>query len=414
MRRVASFVLRNWPLKLGAILLATVLYSGLVLGQNVRTWTGELPVDAIRPPVGATLLSDLVPVTVIRYRAPLDVGVLSPDSFRATVDLSRVEARPGGPPTRVPVTVVALDQRVQVVDFEPHELEVRLDPVALRQLPVTVTLGSVPEGLNVGPPQTEPSSVSIRGASSRVEAVSGVVARVTIDASALNIDREIDLIAVDANGNQVLNLVIDPQRARVRIAVARQLANRTLPVVPQLIGEPAPGYRITSVTVEPLIITISGEEATVTRLETAPTEPIDVSGRTTDLEAMVGFALPDDVSVSGTDQVRVVLTIAAERGSQTYRAGVVLEGTQPELAYLLATTQVSVTFGGLISDLAVLDGATITALADVSALTPGSHLLTLSVVPPPGLELLAISPAQVTLTIEAAADLPSAGPTVSP
>lgn len=414
MRRVASFVLRNWPLKLGAILLATVLYSGLVLGQNARTWTGELPVDAIRPPAGATLLSDLFPVTVIRYRAPLDVGVLSPDSFRATVDLSRVEARPGGPPTRVPVTVVALDQRVQVVDFEPHELEVRLDPVALRQLPVTVTLGSVPEGLNVGPPQTEPSSVSIRGASSRVEAVSGVVARVTIDASALNIDREIDLIAVDANGNQVLNLVIDPQRARVRIAVARQLANRTLPVVPQLIGEPAPGYRITSITVEPLIITISGEEATVTRLETAPTEPIDVSGRTTDLEAMVGFALPDDVSVSGTDQVRVVLTIAEERGSQTYRVGVVLEGTQPELAYLLATTQVSVTFGGLISDLAVLDGATISALADVSALAPGSHLLTLSVVPPPGLELIAISPAQVTLTIEAAADLPSAGPTVSP
>lgn len=401
MRRVASFVLRNWPLKLGAILLATVLYSGLVLGQNARTWTGELPVDAIRPPAGATLLSDLFPVTVIRYRAPLDVGVLSPDSFRATVDLSRVEARPGGPPTRVPVTVVALDQRVQVVDFEPHELEVRLDPVALRQLPVTVTLGSVPEGLNVGPPQTEPSSVSIRGASSRVEAVSGVVARVTIDASALNIDREIDLIAVDANGNQVLNLVIDPQRARVRIAVARQLANRTLPVVPQLIGEPAPGYRITSITVEPLIITISGEEATVTRLETAPTEPIDVSGRTTDLEAMVGFALPDDVSVSGTDQVRVVLTIAEERGSQTYRAGVVLEGTQPELAYLLATTQVSVTFGGLISDLAVLDGATISALADVSALAPGSHLLTLSVVPPPGLELIAISPAQVTLTIQA-------------
>ena len=35
----AIFVLRNWPLKLGAILLATVLYSGLVLSQNVRRST---------------------------------------------------------------------------------------------------------------------------------------------------------------------------------------------------------------------------------------------------------------------------------------------------------------------------------------------------------------------------------------
>ena len=40
-RRVTDFLLRNWPLKLGAIILATVLYSGLVLGQNVRTWTGR-------------------------------------------------------------------------------------------------------------------------------------------------------------------------------------------------------------------------------------------------------------------------------------------------------------------------------------------------------------------------------------
>lgn len=250
MRRVTDVLLRNWPLRLGAIVLATLLYSGLVLGQNVRTWTGELPVDAIRPPADATLLSDLDPVTLIRFRAPLDVGVLSPASFRATVDLSQVEARPGGPAVSVPVTVIALDQRVQIVDYQPQLLEVRLDPVEVRQMPVTVTLGAVPEGLNIGPPQTEPSSVTVRGASSRVDAVSAVVARVAIDASALNVDREIELIAVDANSNQVTNIDIDPERARVRITVARELANRTLPVVPQLTGTPAAGYRITSVTYE--------------------------------------------------------------------------------------------------------------------------------------------------------------------
>ena len=53
MRRVADLIFRNWPLKLGAVVLATILYSGLVLGQNVRTWTGTLPVDVIRPPAGA-------------------------------------------------------------------------------------------------------------------------------------------------------------------------------------------------------------------------------------------------------------------------------------------------------------------------------------------------------------------------
>lgn len=399
MRRIGNFLLRNWPLRLGAILLATVLYSGLVLGQNVRTWTGELPVDAIRPPAGATLLSDLDPVTIIRYRAPIEVGALSPDSFRATVDLSRVDARPGGPAQPVPVTVVALDQRIQIVDYQPQQLEVRLDPVEVRQMPVTVTLGSVPEGLNVGPPQTEPSSVTVRGASSRVDSVSTVVARVAIDASALNVDREIDLVAADGNGNQVPNVEIEPARARVRIAVARELANRTLPVVPQLVGNPAAGHRITSVVVEPLVVTVSGEEVIVTRLESAPTEPLDIEGRTTDLEAMVGLALPDDISVSGSDQVRMILTIAPAQGSQTFRAGVVLDGEDPNLIYSLATSQVAVTFGGTLVDLDTLDAGQLQATVDVAGLDPGTHIVAVEVAPPADLQLIAVSPEQTAITV---------------
>jgi len=398
-RRVTDFLLRNWPLRLGAIVLATLLYSGLVLGQNVRTWTGELPVDRIRQSAEVTLLSDLDPVTLIRFRAPLDVGVLSPASFRATVDLSQVEARPGGPAVSVPVTVIALDQRVQIVDYQPQLLEVRLDPVEVRQMPVTVTLGSVPEGLNIGPPQTEPSSVTVRGASSRVDAVSAVVARVAIDASALNVDREIELIAVDGNSNQVTNIEIDPARARVRITVARELANRTLPVVPQLTGTPAAGHRITSVTVEPLVVTVSGEEAIVERLESAPTEPIDVEGRTTDLEAVVGLALPDGIGVTGSDRVRVVLTVGLESGSQTYRLGIDLEGEAPDLEYSIDSGQASVTVGGTLVDLDALNPATLHAVADVTGLGPGTHTQSLTVDLPEGLELIAIGPAQAVVTI---------------
>jgi YbbR domain-containing protein len=382
-----------------------------VLGQNIRTFNGTVPVDAIRPPAGATLLSDLAPVTTIRYRAPLDVGVVSPDSFSATVDLSRVEAKAGGEPVDVPVTLVALDRRIQIVDYQPRSLEVQLDPVAQNQLPVTVDLGTVPEGLNVGPPQTEPSSVNVTGASSRVASIRSVVARVTIDASALNIDREVDLVAVDGDGNQVRNVEIDPSRVRVRVAVARQLANRTLPVVAQIIGDLAPGYRITSVTVEPLVVTVSGEESTVTLLQSAMTAPIDVTGRTSDLEAMIGFALPAGVSVSGSDQVRVVLTISEDRGSQTFRAGIQLTGTQIGLTYAIAAQSVDVTLGGALADLDRLDAATLLATGDVSGLGAGSHAVTLTLQPPDGLEVVAMSPTEVLVDVTPP---PSPSPSPSP
>jgi YbbR domain-containing protein len=355
-------------------------------------------VDPIRPPAGATLLADPDPVTNVRYRAPLDVGVIGPDSFRATVDLSLVDVQPGGQPESVPVAVVALDPRIQVVDFQPREVPISLDPVATRDLPITVTLGTVPEGLNIGPPQTEPSTVTVRGASSRVDAVTAVVARIAIDASALNVDREVALVAVDSNGNQVPNVDVDPERARVRIAVARQLANRTLPLVPATTGQPAVGYRITSVTVEPLVVTVSGEDAIVSQLETAQTEPIDVSGRDSDLEASVRVALPTGVSVAGSDSVRVVISIGQDTGTRTFQVGVKVDGTHFEGATLsIDPPQVNITLGGPISTLSSIDGSQLVATALTAQAAPDGTV-PLDFTPPQGTEVIAIIPDRVLVT----------------
>ena len=407
MRRAAAFVFRNWPLKLGAILLATVLYSGLVLGQNVRTFSGEVPVDQIRPPTDATLINQLEPVTQIRYRAPLDVGVLSPGSFRATVDLSLVVAEPGGPPVSLPVNVVALDPRVQIVDYQPREVQVQLDKVDSRDVPVSVTLGSVPDGVNVGPPQVDPESVTVRGASSRVQSVAQVVARVAIDASALNVDRSVDLVPVDTNGNRVPLVELDPARARVRIAVARLLATLTLPVVPVLSGAPAAGYRITSVSVEPLVVTVSGEEAVVSHLDNAPTEAIDISDRTSDLEAEVPLALPDGVSVTGSDTRACRLD---DRPGD--RFGNVPGRHRPHRApaatlnYSLATPQTLVILSGPTVTLQGLDATTLVATASVAGLAPGTQTVSLAFDPPAGLSVASMTPAEVSVVI-------SASPTVS-
>jgi len=410
-RRALDFLLRNWPLKLGAILLATVLYSGLVLAQNVRTFTGEVPVDFIRPPTGATLISELEPVTVIRYRAPLDVGVVGPDRFRATVDLSTVEAKAGGPPVSVPITLIALDQRIQIVDFQPREEQVQLDPVEERDMPVTVTMGTIPDTVTVGPPNVDPQTVTIRGASSRVDSVSQVLARVPIDASALNVDRDVDLVAVDANGNQVPNIEIDPQRVHVTITVAQQLATRTLPVVPQLTGTPAPGYRISSVSVDPLVVTVSGEASVVSQLQSASTAPLDVTGRTSDLEAEVGLALPNGVTVSGSDTVRIMLSIEQETGTQTYGVGVALSGELPGFSYTVSPDHVNVTLGGPTLGLSSLDPASLIATANVSDLTPGAHTVQLVFVPPDGLDIVSLDPTEVTVSVAPPSSLP---PSVAP
>lgn len=398
MRRVSNFLLRNWLLKLGALLLATVLYVGFVLSLNVRVWTGALPVDPIRPPVGATLLSDLEPVTTIRYRAPLDVFV-SPNTFRATADLSGIEAEAGGPAVGVPISVSALDSRVQVIGFEPDVVQVLLDPVDSRQMDVDVVTSSVPDGLSLSTPQIEPSAVEVRGASSRVAVIRSVVARVPLDASALNVDREIELQAVDDQGNPVPGIEIEPARVRVRIAVARQLATRTLPVVPQLTGALAPGLRLAAIVVNPLTVTVSGEEALVSQLQSAPTMAIDLSGRTRDFELDIPIALPAGVTVNGANSVRVTVSVAEELASRTLQVGITPQGGRSDRTYRLSTTEVAVTLSGPLNDLNSISPADLVATVSVAGLAPGTHDVTVDFEAPDGLDLLAISPSAIQVLV---------------
>ncbi len=256
MKRALDFIVRNWPLKLAALGLATVLYAGVVLSGNSRSWPGEVTIAVVDPPAGGVLLTPPGSVTEIRYRAPLDIaGQLTSQSFRATLDLSGLTPEQGGPAVEVPVQLIALDPRVQVVDYAPRAVDVRLDSVVSRMMPVTVERGVAPEGLVLGPPQVEPAAVLLRGASSRLADVRSVVARLAIDASGLNVDQDVDLAAVDETGDLVPGVEIVPGDARIRIDVARELAYAVVPVVVDLTGEPAPGFRVGGVSVDPATVT---------------------------------------------------------------------------------------------------------------------------------------------------------------
>ena len=72
-RRAVRFVVHNWPLKLAAIALATLLYAGLVASQDSITFPGPVPVTAINKPPGTEVTNNLRDIDQIRYVAPADV-----------------------------------------------------------------------------------------------------------------------------------------------------------------------------------------------------------------------------------------------------------------------------------------------------------------------------------------------------
>ena len=412
MSRIVRLVFHNWPLKLAAIVLATMLYVGLVVSQSVQELPSSIRVDAQNIPTNASLGDKLPEVSQIRYIAVGDASArASADSFKATIDLANVNPE-ATLPTFVPIRVESVDPRFTVVSYEPRGINVQLDPLKTKgNVPVTVSPGSIPPGLDVRPPVVNPATVTVRGPASAVDRVVEVRADVVIEPSGLDVDRTVDLIPVDGLGDRVTPVEVTPPTAHVQIAVFSNLESRPLPVTPAVTGTPAAGYQVTGVSVDPLLVSVEGDADQILGLVEASTEQIVISGATQDIVKDVPLSLPDGVlPVGGDVKVRVTITVQPVVGSRTFDAGIIPSGGRADLNYGLSINHALATAGGPLADLERLDAATFILTAPVGGLGPGTHEVTLQANLPIGLSIVTITPATVTVTITAPSSSPSAVP----
>ncbi|HEY7523067.1 MAG TPA: CdaR family protein [Candidatus Limnocylindrales bacterium] len=412
MRRAIGFLLRNWPLKLAAILLATLLYSGFVLSQSTSTWTGSVPITVRGEGEDVRLLTNVGDVDRIRYVGPPTARVDS-STFEASIDVSGVE--PTGEPRSVRVEVRSNDPQITVLSVEPARINVALARVTSKQVRVVVRPGVVPPGLQIGDLVADPAMVAVRGAEPDLDKVVEVQARVQVEPSGLDVDRDTELIPVDSLGEEVLSVNVSPATARVTIDVFSDSDTKTLPVVPTIVGTPASGFEVASIVVAPSVLSVSGAAAMLSSLVAVDTEPVSITGISQNLRAEVGLQLPDGASPITIRQVTVTVTLRRVTETRTYSAGIVFQDARSDRVYALSTDHVLVTVGGAPADLDRIVGQELVVTADVGDLEPGQHVVTVEPVLPAGVALVSLNPSSVTVTISVPpTPTPSAATSLSP
>jgi YbbR domain-containing protein len=415
MRRLVGILVHNWPLKVAAVVLATLLYAGLVLSENAQIWRGHVAITPLRQPPSAVIVGTIPDVTSIHYFAPTDIAAhLSTSSFSATIDLSNAQVSAESPYVSVKVDVVAADSRVQILDFEPQVVRVQLDPLVTKTVPVQVQRGAVPAGLTVGDPVLSSSVVTVSGPDSVVRLVAAAQARVLIQPSGLDVDQQVDLVAVDASGNVLTPVDLEPATIRVQIRVGSQLQTKTLPVNPLVMGTPATGYEVASISVSPPVVLVEGEAdalATPVRIDTVP---LSITGAQANVQQTVDLALPGGVSVLGSSSVQVVVRLRAVTGTRTLPIGVVTTGGLADRTYDVATGSVQLTLGGPAALLDSIDGTSLVATADVFGLALGTSSVDLRVVLPRGVTLVSMTPSSVAVTVSSVSTGPTPAPSAVP
>jgi YbbR domain-containing protein len=408
LRRLRRGIVHNWPLKLAAIVLATFLYAGLVASQDSSTYPGPVTVLPVNQPADTVITNQLKDIEQIRYLAPADAGRLQAEDFKATVDLANAKA--DGQAANYRVTVAAVDPRVTILDFRPRSIQVVLDVSASKTFDVTVDTGTPPVGLEIGEITVDPPEVTVSGPSASVNRVAVVKVVAGIDSSGIDIDRDFQPRAVDASGELVSGVELDPPTVHVTIPVYTDKETRTLPVNPLVTGSPAAGFRVAAVEVEPLVTQVEGDGEQLSDLTAADTMPVSIAGATRSVTTEVALALPAGVT-SSTATVKVVVSIEPVTETRSFVAGLQLFGQKPGFTYDTSPLTVLLTLFGSTADLDTLGSAPIVVALNVADLEPGTHRVTVIPTLPSGVTVAAISPESVTVTVEA---IPSPSPVPTP
>jgi YbbR domain-containing protein len=417
MTRALRFILHNWPLKLAAVALATLLYGGLVLSQTTQPFTDPVPIRNPNPPANMIVLSNLGSVTRITYVAPPDLGLrIDRTTFEAFVDLSTVQ--PTGQAISVDVMVEAVDDRIQVLDFEPRAISITVDSLGSKEVPIEAVLQPLPSGLDAGDPILEEVTALVSGPKSVVATVVKVQAEVSVDATGVDVNELVPLIPVDVNGDRLgaeARIDVEPALVRVRVPVFTDRRTKSLPVTPVVSGTPAAGFEVASVTVSPSVVNVEGDANDLAGLEHLDTAPVVVAGASSELVQEVGLVLPVGVQAFGSGTVEVTVRLRPVTATRTFEAGLVIVGERPDRRYELSTDRVLVTISGSVAELDRLASMSLTLTVDVTDLDLGTQAVAVSANLTTGLTLLDVSPNPVEVTVSIPESSPAPpGPSPAP
>ena len=398
-----AWLVRNWALKLGALALATVLYTGLVFSGSFseQTFPG-VPVTAVNQPEGTYLLTQQLGTVEIRYR--IATGAPSPvtsESFAVTIDLASYDMAQAPERQSLRIRVRALSDGLEVLPYSPCCISVALDRLDEAQVRVAVDNGEVPAGLEIGTPELSVRQVTASGPQSLLHRVDRALATVRIDESGIDCCGQVDLVPVDIDGRRVESVELNPSTVRVQIEVSTVETSRTVPIRPLLSGAPAAGFEVGTVSADPSVVTLRGAPEVLAAIGEVLTEPISLSGSQTTLHATGSLVIPEGARLADPADAEpsIVVQVREIVATRTLLLGLVCAGEPPGSACLPQVAQVAVTVRGTVTALNALDPADLTPVLDVTGLGPGDHLVQPSLTLPDGVTQVTISPISVTVTI---------------
>ena len=175
-------------------------------------------------------------------------------------------------------------------------------------------------------------------------------------------------------------------------------SSKVVKIFPAVDGQPADGFVVASTTTEPAMVEIVGPQSAVESLVEAITEPVSIVGASTSVSEMVNVGVADP-SVRLRQPMTALVTVdvapapvewaVADVPVQIRNAGPGTEAVPPRVMVHVRGPRATMGFGA----------DTFTATIDAAGLRTGQYELTVQVVPPAGIGIVRVDPAQLLVRV---------------
>ncbi|MCY4061713.1 MAG: hypothetical protein OXG53_05035 [Chloroflexi bacterium] len=275
----------------------------------------SIPVQIVPSQTAEMTNSRLRTVTVTIQGLQTTISDKRADDIVVRADLSRLGPGTHTVPLEVTVRQPDSDSLRRLVKLvQPSQIIVELEPLESHEKKIVIELMEAPPiGFRHDEPAPNVTEVHVSGAASRVRQVVAVRGHLDLSASRNPIEVDLRLYAIDADGNRIDDVQLDPQTATISVNIARRDDIRQIAVRPNVLLDTLPdGFTLKNQSYDPESIFVSGAPEQLAKIsDTLFTEPISLLDRQEGFVTTVPVQLPgDDLFVmSGDNNVTVSIEI---------------------------------------------------------------------------------------------------------
>jgi YbbR domain-containing protein len=297
---------KNLPLKLAALGLAVFLWFWVLLKEQNLIPEHTVRTAIVEEGMGAGLaLASPLPQVEVRVRGLRDEISDVENSLEAYV-----MCRGLGPGRHTRPVEVRTPANVNLVGVRPAEVTVVLEEVITAGRRVDLDLrGEPPAGYELTGVDASPKTVDISGARSTVERVSRARATLDLARAVPEVQVSLPVEVLDGSGKVVEGVEVEPERVNVLTGLKLVVSSRTVPVVVRTRGALPGNVKLTSVQVEPAMVTIVGPANRVQDVGRIDTEELVLTTVTGNFTRRLALIVPEEVNLLSDPSAMVTVKV---------------------------------------------------------------------------------------------------------